>query len=170
MTLMVRETSETPRNDRMTYIQRFENARAELRQMVQQAQDNPLIYEPWRMKEVLDHITGWDDAVIAAIRAMCEDTIPATPAMRGPDAYNRETVTSREALPYAVSQKEWEASRVELLDLLCSLSDEQIHRQITLPWGGQASLEDLIDVFSEHEETHAGEIRAILQARTAGPA
>ncbi len=168
---MVRETSETaPQNDRMAYIQRFENARAELRQMVQQAQDNPLIYEPWRMKEVLDHITGWDDAIIAAIQSMCAGCPPSTPAARGADVYNRETVTSREALPYAVSQKEWEASRARLLDLLHSLSDEQIHSQIILPWGGQAALESLIDTFSEHEETHAREIRAILQAGSPTPA
>ena len=54
---------------RYIYIQRLKNARAEMQEIVRLAQDNPTIYEPWRMKEVLDHITGWDDAVIASIKS-----------------------------------------------------------------------------------------------------
>ena len=51
-------------SDKETYIKRYEAARAEMQDMVKLAQDNPTIYQPWRMKEVLDHITGWDDAVM----------------------------------------------------------------------------------------------------------
>ena len=54
-------------SDKETYIKRYETARAEMREIVKLAQGNPQIYSPWRMKEVLDHITGWDDAVIASI-------------------------------------------------------------------------------------------------------
>src|SRR5215510_4795735 len=104
-------------SDRDTYVKRYETARAELREILKLAQGNPTIYQPWRMKEVLDHITGWDDAVIASIKSFLAGDIPATPAARGIDTYNAETVTSREAIPYEVTQKEWEASRTELLSL-----------------------------------------------------
>jgi hypothetical protein len=40
--------------DRDTYIHRYENARSEMRESLNLAQGNPMIYEPWRMKEVLD--------------------------------------------------------------------------------------------------------------------
>ena len=53
-------------SDKETYIKRYEAARAEMREIVKLAQGNQTIYQPWRMKEVLDHITGWDDAVIAS--------------------------------------------------------------------------------------------------------
>ena len=43
------------------------------------------------MKEVLDHITGWDDAVIASIKSFLSGDLPATPASRGFDAYKAET-------------------------------------------------------------------------------
>jgi hypothetical protein len=112
-------------SDRETYIKRYEAARAEMREIVKLAQGNPTIYQPWRMKEVLDHITGWDDAVSASIRSFLSGEIPATPASRGIDAYNAETVTSREAIPYEVTQREWETSRTELLDLLGKMTDEQ---------------------------------------------
>ena len=146
-----------------TYIQRYETARAELRKIVKLAQGNPTIYQPWRMKEVLDHITGWDDAVIASIRSFLAGDVPATPASRGIDAYNAETVTSREAIPYEVTQREWEASRAELLSLLRQMTDEQLHTPFALPWGQDGTIEDLVEIFTEHEETHAKEIREIIE-------
>ena len=152
-------------SDRETYIKRYEAARAEMQEIVKLAQDNPTIYQPWRMKEVLDHITGWDDAVIASIKSFLAGDVPATPASRGIDAYNAETVSSREAIPYEVAQREWEASRVELLDLLRKMTDEQLHTPFGFPWGGQGTIEKLVEIFTEHEETHAIEIRAIIEKK-----
>src|SRR5215468_5501983 len=139
-------------SDRDTYIKRYEAARMELREIVKLAEGNPQIYAPWRMKEVLDHITGWDDAVIASIKSFLAGDVPATPASRGIDAYNAETVTSREAIPYEVTQKEWETSRAELLDLLRQMTNEQLHTPFAFPWGGDGTIEDLVEIFTEHEE------------------
>lgn len=150
-------------SDRNTFIQRLQAARAEMRAIVKRAQDNPTIYEPWRMKEVLDHITGWDDAVIASIRSFLANEPPATPAARGIDAYNAETVSSREAIPYEVTQREWEASRTVLLDLIQKMTEEQLHTCFVAPWGAVGTIEELVEIFTEHEETHAKEIRAILE-------
>jgi DinB superfamily len=149
-------------SDRDTYIQRYENAREEMRDILKFAQGNPTIYEPWRMKEVLDHITGWDDAVIASIKSFLAHEIPAIPASRGIDAYNADTVSSREAIPYEVTQREWEASRTELLALLRKMTDDQLRISFVLPWGAYGSIEDLVEIFTEHEETHAKEIREII--------
>jgi len=150
-------------SDRETYIQRYEAARAELREIVKLAQGNPTIYQPWRMKEVLDHITGWDDAVIASIKSMLAEEIPAVTAPRGIDSYNEETVTSREAIPYEVTQREWEASRAELLNLIRTMTEEQLHKPFVLPWGDEGNIETLVNIFCEHEEDHAREIREILE-------
>jgi hypothetical protein len=150
-------------SDKATYIKRYETARAEMVEIVKLAQGNQTIYQPWRMKEVLDHITGWDDAVIASIKSFLAGDIPATPASRGIDAYNAETVTSREAIPYEVTQREWEASRAELLDLMGKMTDEQLHTPFVFPWGDNGTIEDLMEIFTEHEETHAKEIREIIE-------
>lgn len=147
------------------YIKRYENARADMREIVKLAQGNPTIYQPWRMKEVLDHITGWDDAVIASIKSFLAGEIAATPASRGIDAYNADTVSSREAIPYEVTQREWETSRAELLNLLRKMTDEQMHTPFTLPWGASGTIEDLVEIFTEYEETHAREIREIIETR-----
>ncbi len=150
-------------SDRNTYIKRLETARLEMREIVKCAQDNPTIYASWRMKEVLDHITGWDDAVIASIRSLLAGEPPATPAERGIDYYNAQTVSSREAIPYEVTQREWEASRTILLGLIREMSEEQLHTRFVAPWGEEGTIEELVEVFAEHEETHAKEIRAIME-------
>ena len=146
-----------------TYIQRLENARAEMREIVRHAQHNPTIYEPWRMKEVLDHITGWDDAVIASIRSLLAGETPATPAARGLDHYNAETVSSRETIPYELTKQEWIISRAVLLNLIREMTEEQLQTRFTLPWGAQGTIENLVEIFTEHEETHAREIGEIIQ-------
>jgi len=152
-------------SDKETFIKRYETARAEMREIVKIAQGNPTIYQPWRMKEVLDHVTGWDDAVIASIKSFLAGEVPATPASRGFDAYNAETVTSREAIPYEVTQREWETSRADLLNLLEKISDEQLHKPFVLPWGASGTIEDLVEIFTGHEETHAKEIREIIEKK-----
>jgi hypothetical protein len=151
------------------YIARYENAREEMREIVELAQGNPTIYQPWRMKEVLDHITGWDDAVIASIKSFLAGEIPATPASRGIDAYNADTVSSRESISYEVTKREWEASRAELLALMSKMTDEQMHTSFTLPWGAKGTIEDLVEIFTEHEETHAKEIREIITQQLTYP-
>lgn len=145
------------------YIARYEAARAEMREILKLAKGNPTIYQPWRMKEVLDHITGWDDAVIASIKSFLAGEVPATPASRGIDAYNADTVSSRETIPYEVTQREWETSRAELLDLMSKMTDEQMHTSFVLPWGAKGTIEDLVEIFTEHEETHAKEIREVIE-------
>jgi hypothetical protein len=150
-------------SDRTTYIERLETARTEIRRIIKVAQGNPTIYRPWHMKEVLDHITGWDDAVIASIKSLLAGEVPATPAARGIDFYNEETVSSREAIPYEVTQREWEASRAELLGLIYEMTEEQLHTHFVMPWGTQGTIETLVEIFTEHEETHAKEIRDIIE-------
>ncbi len=150
-------------SDRNTYIKRLETARLEMREIVKCAQDNPTIYAPWRMKEVLDHITGWDDAVIASIRSLLAGEPPATPAERGIDYYNAQTVSSREAIPYEVTQREWETSRTILLGLIREITEEQLPTRFVAPWGEEATVEELVEIFAEHEETHAKEIRTIIE-------
>jgi hypothetical protein len=150
---------------RDTYIRRLESARAEIREIISLARDNPTIYAPWRMKEVLDHITGWDDAIIASIESMLAGETPATPAARGIDVYNEQTVSSREAIPYEVTQRECEASRAALLSLIRQMTEEQLHARFVLPWGANGTIETLVEIFTEHEETHAHEIREIIEKR-----
>lgn len=43
------------------------------------------------------------------------------------------------------------------------MTDEQLHTPFILPWGASGTIEDLVEIFTEHEDTHAKEIREILE-------
>jgi hypothetical protein len=45
------------------------------------------------------------------------------------------------------------------------MTDEQLHTPFVLPWGTNGTIEDLVEIFTEHEETHAKEIREIIEKR-----
>ena len=62
-----------------------------------------------------------------------------------------------------MTQREWETSRGELLDLIHEMTDEQLHAHFVMPWGAQGTIETLVEIFTEHEETHAKEIRDIIE-------
>ena len=149
-------------SDRDPYSRRNENAREEMRQILKLAQGNPMTYEAWKMKEVLDHITGWNDAVIASIKSFLAGEIAATPASRGIDADNADTVSSRQTIFCEVTRRKGKASYAELLSLLRTMTGEQSHTAFVLPWGSHDTIENLADIFTEQEETHAKEIREII--------
>ena len=143
-------------------IQELDEARQKMREVAKLAGENTQIYGPWKMKEVLAHITGWDDATIAALHAHAQDDSPSTPADRGIDYYNAETVSTREELPYAHIVREWENTREQLRTVLLEMPDEKFDEPLVIPWGGLALVAQLVRVMSHHEMEHAEEIRALL--------
>jgi DinB family protein len=152
-------------DERTRLLERLDHARQQMKDVIALADvdHNQRIYNPWRMKEVMDHIAGWDDAVIVALRSHLEEREPETPAARGIDFYNAETVSTREALPYELSLREFEASRLELKRIISAMPDARFAQPLTFPWGGRGTVTRIVEIFIEHEEEHAKEILSILQ-------
>jgi hypothetical protein len=150
-------------NEREHIIAEFEKSRELMRAVVATADSHQTIYPRWTMKEVLDHISGWDDAVIAVLNAHISGIIEDMPSVRGINAYNAETVSTREALPYEHSLREWEASREAVKKMILEISDEKMSEAFPFPWGGSGTVAEMLQIFYEHEEEHAEEIRGILE-------
>ena len=120
---------------------------------------NRELYPTWTVKELLAHLTGWDDACIATLRALAGGTAPATPASHGFDSFNAATVLAREALPLQQVIQEWEATRSEFLQVLQDLPEEKAESDFVYPWGPKGGLAGFVEIFVEHELEHAEEIR-----------
>ena len=118
-------------------IARWEDRRKKLKAAVAQAEAHreKEIYRGWRLKELLAHMSGWDDAVIAAIQAHADGTEVGTPASRGIDAYNAETVATRETLDYDHVRREWDRTHELLMNALKELPLEKYHEALNFPWG-----------------------------------
>jgi hypothetical protein len=146
-------------------IARWENRREALKNLVAQAEPhgNKEIYKGWTLKEFLAHMSGWDDAVIESLHAHLEGMPFLIPAARGVNAYNAQTVSTRETLDYDHTRREWERTHELIIQALRDLPEEKFHQALTFPWGETGTVAYLVEIFVEHEEEHAEHLRKWLR-------
>lgn len=149
-------------SQRTELIEILVRSRAKMVAHLEEIDKNREIYPLWTIREMLAHLSGWDDAVIAFIHSLLEGSVPATPADRGIDAYNEETVATREGLDYDHIYREYIETRKTVLALLEKVPEEKITMEYTLPWGDQGTLVGIVHTFGSHEEEHAEDVAKIL--------
>jgi len=148
---------------RQILIERLETSRAMMIAHLEEIDKNRKIYPLWTVREILAHLSGWDDATIGFIRDLMAGREPATPAARGLDVYNAETVATREGLDYDHIYREYIETRRVLLDLIRQMPEEMVTQVATLPWGGKGTLEQIVlEIFGEHEEEHAEDVHKLI--------
>jgi hypothetical protein len=149
-------------NQRDELINILEHSRSQMLTLLDEIDKNRKIYPLWTIREMLAHLSGWDDAVIAFIKSIMAGSVPATPAARGIDVYNAETVAARAGLDYDHIYRDFIETRKILMTLLKEVPEEKITAQYILPWGEPGSLVDIIHIFGPHEEEHAEDIAKLI--------
>ncbi len=144
-------------------IERLQHARKPLEDLHPQAPPGKEIYANWTVKELLAHLTGWDDVTIEALHAHGRGEPVSTTVSTGIDAYNARTVSSRESLNLKQTIDEWRATRQALIQALHDLPDEKFNQALTFPWGETGTVAYLIEIFVEHEEYHGGHLAEWLR-------
>jgi uncharacterized protein (TIGR03083 family) len=146
---------------REALIQQLDAARAVLIELLADVPPETEIYPGWTLRQFYAHLTGWDDVVTASLRAHALGQTPATPAVKGIDAYNADSVATRETLDYQHIVQEWRLAREQLKAALRELPLEKLAEPLLYAWGPTGSVEKMIEVFVHHEGTeHAEELRA----------
>jgi hypothetical protein len=148
--------------EQLALIQMLDEARTHMRDVVKKADQNQRIYPTWTMKQILAHITGWDDAALASLQAHSQGEVPETPAERGIDDYNAQTVAERENLEYEHIVREWEGVRELLKQAILNLPEEKFKQPFYLPWARLGTVSQLVHIFAEHEKEHAEEINGLI--------
>ncbi len=147
-------------DERLELIRQLDESRAVLCQLLADIPPETEIYPGWTLRQFYAHLTGWDDAVTSSLRAHAGGREPATPATHGINAYNAESVATREMLDYEHIVKEWQRAREQLKAAIRELPPEKLHEPLLFPWGRTGTVPQLIAIFVEHEgEEHAGELR-----------
>ena len=149
-------------DDKERLLQRLDEARAMMRSVLDGIELSMEIYPGWTIKHVLAHIAGWDDATAVSFRAHIAGDEPGTPAARGIDHYNAESVATREALDYERVHQEWELSRDVLKKAISEMPDDKLGTPLILPWGPYGTVEQAVGIFADHEEEHAQEISRMV--------
>jgi len=146
-------------------IQELDSARARMQALVVDLDPAYEVYPGWTVKELLAHITGWDDLIINTINRHLTGQAPILSVNRGIDFYNASTVSERSGLPYEHILREYTATREQLKGLLRSVPPERFLDEIILPWGPRGQLAKFILIFSNHEIEHEEEILAHLRGK-----
>ena len=144
-------------------LKSLENSHAMMMAQLAEIDKNRKIYPLWTIREIIAHLSGWDDAALGFVNALLKGETPPTPAMRGVDVYNEETVSTREGLSYDLIVREYVETRAKLVSLIGQISEELAVKKSVLPWGGEGSLESIVQVFGPHELEHAADVQKIIK-------
>ncbi len=148
-------------NKKAEVMEKLRKTRQELTDLVSDIPPEKEIYPEWRVKELLAHFAGWDDAAAAGVRGCLNGENPIIVAPRGPDDYNSRTVSERETLPLGHIIKEWELNRKLLMELVEEIPEDKLETLTIYPWGEEGKLVDLILGMAGHELFHINEIREL---------
>jgi hypothetical protein len=144
-------------------LQKLESSHALMMAQLNEIDKNRKIYPLWTIREIVAHLSGWDDAAIGFVNALIKGEAPPTPAMRGTTVYNDETVSTREGLSYDLIVREYIDTRAKLVGLIKQITEEMVVQPSILPWGAEGSLESIFQVFGPHEEEHASDVKKIIE-------
>jgi hypothetical protein len=144
-------------------LKTLEDSHATMMAQLNEVDKNRKIYPLWTIREIIAHLSGWDDAAIGFLNALLKGETPPTPAARGTTVYNAETVSTREGLSYDHIVREYVNTRAKLIALVRQVSEEMVTQKSTLPWGEAGSMEDIVQVFGPHEMEHAMDVKKIVE-------
>jgi hypothetical protein len=147
--------------ERERLIQQLDRARQAMRAALAGIDTEREIYANWSVKHLLAHITGWDQVATATLRAHASGEEPGEPTLQDINAVNDEFVASREALDYKQVAEEWKRVRQELETVIQEMPEDRFQVSMLFPWGEHGTVSQIVNIFSEHEEEHAVEIRKI---------
>ena len=127
-------------------------------------QDN--IYPSWKLKHLMDHITGWDELAVSALRTYTKGETPGIAVKHGIDQFNAESVTARKELSLESSRQAYDTARVELIKAVQAMPPELLPQKFQAPWGGMCTVASVLRILISHEAEHAQYIEDKLNIPT----
>jgi hypothetical protein len=143
-------------------IVKMERARATLNQALEKVTPQKEIYPTWKLKQVLDHITGWDELVAIAFRTHSKDEAPELAVKHGIDQYNADSVSTRKAMSLEQSRKAYDEARKTVLQVMRQMPIEKVSQKFRAPWGGMCTIASVVKIFVSHEMEHAKQIEEFI--------
>lgn len=152
-----------PVPERDFLLHRFDETRIRIEELLPEIDPQKEIYPGWTIRDILAHMTGWDDATIDSLRSHATGRPPTIPAIISLDEYNALTVSSRKDLDFDRILKEWRLTRQVLRTIIEHLPEDKFLSPVTVPWGEKASVPCLVDMFHVHEDDHVQDILVWLK-------
>ena len=152
-----------PVPDRFLLLHRMDETRLKIEELLPEIDPQKEIYPGWTIRDLLAHMTGWDDVTIDSLRSQVVERPLNIPSIRSLDAYNALTVSLRKDLDYDRILKEWRLTRQVLRAIIEQLPEDRFFIPVIVPWGEKATVTYLVDMFHDHEEEHIEDLLAWLK-------
>lgn len=136
-------------------IAKLSQTRAKLNLAIDRVVPEAEIYPDWQLKQLLDHITGWDELVAAAFRTHARGGQPPLAVKHGIDRYNELSVGERKQLTLEQSLQAYMLAREALIQALSEMPDIKLSQSFRAPWGGKCTVSSVVKIFISHELEHA---------------
>jgi hypothetical protein len=144
--------------DRTALIKQLDETRTKFEELLPRVDPGKEIYPGWTIKDILAHVSGWDDATIDSLRSHVAGRSPETPAKIGIDQYNLLSIQTRADADYEHVFNEWKLNRHILHTILEQMPEGKFNEPLIVPWGPLKTVGYLVDLFREHEEEHVQDI------------
>jgi hypothetical protein len=147
-------------------IAKLEYTRNRLNTALEKVTPQVEIYPSWKLKQLMDHITGWDELLASAFRTHSQGETPAKVVKHGIDQYNAESVYAREGLSLENSRQAYNAARVAVFQAVREMPADKLSQKFPAPWGGMCTVASALKIFISHEAEHAKQIEGSLNNST----
>jgi hypothetical protein len=147
-------------------VEKMKISRAELDAALQKIAPQTEIYPTWKVKQVMDHVAGWDELVYSSLLAYKNGESPAVLVEDGIDRFNAASVAARKDVSIEQSRQEYDAARGRVVQLLRELPPEMLTQKYPAPWGGKCTISSIVRIFASHEHEHAQQIEKALKNST----
>ncbi|MFZ2096132.1 MAG: DinB family protein [Anaerolineales bacterium] len=147
-------------------ISKLEQSRASLNASMEKVTPQAEIYPTWKLKQLLDHITGWDELTSQSLRQYLHGKTPALAVKDGINQFNADSISARKALTLEQSRLAYEQARQDVLQALREIPAEKLTQKFPAPWGGNCTVTSVVKLFSSHELEHAKQLEEFLQEST----
>ena len=145
-----------------TLIAKLEQSRARLNAVLDKISPQEEIYPSWKLKQLLDHITGWDELTAHALRQYLIGKPTDQVVKTGIDQYNADSITTRKSLTLQESRQVYEKSRQEVLQVIGEIPVRLLTQKFRAPWGGNCTVNSVVKIFASHELEHAKHLEESL--------
>ena len=116
----------------------------------------------WRFKDIIVHLTGWEQEATAALQAHATGTVYAAPLRDHSEEelqrYNEALYHSRKGYSLERVLDDWGSARAQLKAVIADLSAAQWESAVTYPWSVQNTPERLVRGMLWHEGFHRDEV------------
>jgi uncharacterized damage-inducible protein DinB len=118
----------------------------------------PQVEGVWTIKDLLGHITAWEDACLIPLERFAEGGLFQSEVIPDHDVWNAAQASRRGEQSLAEILKEMNDVRQGLMAAVDRLNEAQWSQSVVLPWGEEATIANMLSGLAWHEEEHTKSI------------